>query len=125
MLFGINSIKYKKCDNIDGATVSVNKSEVFMIKYANGTKDIISQNTSTSYNNSSNSDKEVQVVKEHDSPVFGIISLITGILGLGPLAIIFGCIGFSKKRKLKGLAIAGLILGVIYTIVIIAIIAAI
>jgi TM2 domain-containing membrane protein YozV len=47
---GENEIKYKKCYNIDGPTLSIRSSEVVMIKYPNGTKDIIknSNNTSTS-----------------------------------------------------------------------------
>ena len=36
-----NEIKYKKFDNLEGPAYSVNKSTVFMIKYKNGTKDII------------------------------------------------------------------------------------
>ncbi|MEO5569693.1 MAG: hypothetical protein ABIT08_02600 [Bacteroidia bacterium] len=37
---GSNEIKYKKADNIDGPAYSVAKSDVFMIKYENGTKDV-------------------------------------------------------------------------------------
>lgn len=37
----ISDIKYKKTDNLDGPMYLVLKSEVFMIKYKNGTKDII------------------------------------------------------------------------------------
>ncbi len=36
------NITYKKFDNIDGPSYILSKSEVFMIKYANGTKEIIS-----------------------------------------------------------------------------------
>jgi len=36
-------IKYKKFDNPDGPTISMDKQTVFMIRYANGTKDIINQ----------------------------------------------------------------------------------
>jgi len=39
---GINEIKYKKCDYTEGPTYTVQKSEVFMIKYPNGTKDVFS-----------------------------------------------------------------------------------
>jgi len=38
---GYDFIKYKRCDNPDGPQYTVQKSEVFMIKYPNGTKDII------------------------------------------------------------------------------------
>ncbi|MBY0424793.1 MAG: hypothetical protein K2Q22_04070, partial [Cytophagales bacterium] len=40
-----NEIKYKKFDNLEGPTYSIQKSEVFIIKYANGTKDVINQET--------------------------------------------------------------------------------
>jgi hypothetical protein len=35
-------IKYKRFDNLDGPIISVYKREIFMIKYANGVKDIFS-----------------------------------------------------------------------------------
>ncbi|MEP7168137.1 MAG: hypothetical protein ABI855_02080 [Bacteroidota bacterium] len=37
-----NSIKYKKADNPEGPSYSVPKTDVFMIKYVNGTKDVFS-----------------------------------------------------------------------------------
>lgn len=118
-----DEIKYKKCDNVDGPTYSIKKSEVFMIKYKNGTKDIITQNnTTTSTDNSSTStivDKTQKNTKEKKSGAFGIVSLATGIVGLliasiimGPIAMAFGIVGMIN-RKLKGLAIAGLIIGII------------
>jgi hypothetical protein len=33
-------VKYKKWDNLEGPTYSINKTEIFMIKYKNGTKDV-------------------------------------------------------------------------------------
>jgi hypothetical protein len=39
---GTNEIKYKKSDNLDGPSYSVAKSDVFMIKYENGSKDVFS-----------------------------------------------------------------------------------
>lgn len=36
-------IKYKKFDNLEGPTISIEKQTVFMIRYANGTKDVINQ----------------------------------------------------------------------------------
>lgn len=36
---GTKEIKYKKFDNLDGPIFIVKRSEVIMIKYANGTKD--------------------------------------------------------------------------------------
>lgn len=36
-------VKYKKIDNLNGPTFEILKSEIFMIKYENGTKDIINE----------------------------------------------------------------------------------
>lgn len=36
-------IKYKKCDFLDGPTMTISKSDVFMIKYSNGSKEVISE----------------------------------------------------------------------------------
>lgn len=33
-------VKYKRLSHLDGPTIAINKSEVFMIKYENGTKDV-------------------------------------------------------------------------------------
>lgn len=37
---GTTEIKYKKFDNQDGPTYTILRTEVFMIKYANGTKEV-------------------------------------------------------------------------------------
>ena len=53
---------------------------------------------------------------------FGILALVFGIIGFftlgitGILAIIFGAIGLGKDEE-KGLAIAGLILGIVSLVV--------
>lgn len=45
---GVELVKYKRTDNPDGPAYEQRKSEVFMIKYANGAKDVFTTNTSTS-----------------------------------------------------------------------------
>jgi len=40
---GTNEIKYKKHGNESGPTYTISKSEVFLVKYANGTKEVIEQ----------------------------------------------------------------------------------
>lgn len=128
-----DEIKYKKWDNINGPTYSIKKSEVLMIKYSNGTKDIITPNNSTTSKNVS--DKTQNDTEEKKGGGFGIASFVLSLVGplvagplvagllvasviMGPLAIIFGIIGMIN-RKLKGLAIAGLIIGIIDLIVLI------
>ena len=39
----LNVIKYKKFENLNGPTYNIEKHKVFMIKYENGTKDIINE----------------------------------------------------------------------------------
>ena len=126
---GQDEIKYKKCDNLSGPTYSMNKSLVFMIKYSNGTKDIISSDNSTQNNSSpqksptpNNDNSKNDLDDSNGNSVWGIISFVVGLVGLlvlpipfGVVAMIFGGIGVNKK--LKGLAITGLILGFIDLIV--------
>jgi hypothetical protein len=105
---GTEEIRYKKCNTPDGPIYKLKRSEVFMIKYQNGTKDIITP-----------ANKETQVKKTEG---FGLVSFIIGMIGglpLGILALIFGVISLSRfkkepgKYKGKGFAIAGAILGLI------------
>lgn len=43
---GLNAIKYKKIDNPNGPTYMLENSEIFMIKYENGSKDVFSESVS-------------------------------------------------------------------------------
>jgi hypothetical protein len=47
-------IKYKKFDNLGGPTIDILKSDVFMIKYANGTKDVMASSISPASTESGN-----------------------------------------------------------------------
>ncbi|MFT5723279.1 MAG: hypothetical protein ACI9JN_000388 [Bacteroidia bacterium] len=40
---GVSEVRYKRCDNQTGPTYVMNKSDIFMIKYSNGTKDVIQE----------------------------------------------------------------------------------
>jgi len=127
----IDAIKYKKCDNLNGPTYPIKKSKVFMLKYPNATKDIISPNNSTpkniSENNNSSSANNDNTHKKTAGLavavfVIGLVGLVTP-LGIGLvcelLALIFGAVSLAKiKRhpdeyKGKGLAITSLILGLV------------
>jgi len=109
---GITEIKYKNCNNLNGPVIIIKNSDVWYIDYANGTRDIIkSQNTSSPAGANRNTDKK--------GGGFGIVSIVTAIIGLfigaiilGPTGIIFGIVGMNN-RKLQGLAIAGFIIGFI------------
>ncbi len=116
-------IKYKRCDNLDGPLITVNKSDVFMIKYANGTKEVFKDTPSTKPNQQqqpqNNGNKNVN--KQPEVLPLAIASLVAGLLWvyfLGSIAaIIMGAIAIRKineepgKYQGKGLAIAGIVLG--------------
>lgn len=111
-------VKYKRCDNIEGPTITVNKSSVFSLTYANGSKEIMkteifgTNNSNINENNSQNKKKGL-----------AIASLVLGIVGFffggGLLGLIFGAIQLSLIRKYpneyggKTMAFAGLVLGII------------
>lgn len=117
---GATEIKYKLCDNLDGPTFSKNKSEVFMIKYPNGTSTVISEfdTKSTASQESGSGEKKTEPLS--------LISFISSLVGLFIFGIVFGiasvimsAIGLGKinknpeKWKGKGFAIAGIIIGII------------
>ena len=55
-----DQVKYKKWENIDGPTYTSLKSEVFMIKYQNGTKDVFNTQQSININNTPVSNEDVK-----------------------------------------------------------------
>jgi hypothetical protein len=77
---GIKEIKYKRCDNEQGPTISILNSNVVMIKYPNGTKDIIKSATSSSDDT------------EPKTNVYALLSIICGVLSVITL---FGSILFA------------------------------
>lgn len=92
---GIKEIKYKRCDNQEGPTISILNSSVLMIKYPNGTKDIIKSSRN-------NEDEEPKLnVYALFSLIFGILSLLTVFGGLifGLLAIIFSEQAYKELKK--------------------------
>lgn len=56
---------------------------------------------------------EQQRTEKEDSGVYGILSLVFGLLGIFPAAIVLGVIGLEKHRKYRELALTGLILGIL------------
>lgn len=96
---GIGDITYKRCDNLTGPTYTQKKSEVFMIEYNNGTKDVFETHVEDEY-------YVVGGYKESAPPTVvrtdskSIASLVLGILSivlvgwggfaLGIMAIVYG-----------------------------------
>ena len=94
-------IKYKRCDNIDGPTIVINKSDVSKIKYVNGITELINAPSTSEdqdyYSPSSKSQKPLRA-NPNGKPyhktlnVFAIASLVAAVLALTvilPLALLY------------------------------------
>lgn len=114
---GLNEVKYRRCDNLDGPVISVSKSDISVIKYNNGTKDYFTSNSAVT----NNYDSDTRKIEG-----LGLAGFISGIVGLfvlgiplGLVAMIFGGISLIKiekqptKYKGKGFALASLIVGTV------------
>ena len=113
---GLLEIKYKKCDNINGPLYTVDKTEVLMIQYSNGTNEIIENKKSPSFNNKPDTSNS----KYHPLAVAALICSTAGIFlyGIGILlGLIFGAIALKKIKenptefKGRGMALTGVIIG--------------
>lgn len=80
---GSSEVKYKSCDNQNGPTFYKNNSEIFMIKYSNGTKTIMEDSQS-------NSDKTTVNKETNDNP--GDRSFMIAVI----LWFFLGLLGFHR-----------------------------
>lgn len=118
---GLSEIKYKRCDNIEGPLVIINKSDVFKIKYPNGTEElIVTKEKKSERVIKSNEDTSAQKTNllTTISLILGILSIFTFIIGIfGIGAIITGALGLKEiknnpnRYKGKDLGLVGIILG--------------
>jgi hypothetical protein len=125
---GVNEIRYKKCDRPDGPDYTISKRDVLSIKYSNGEVERFSSGTNSS---SSNTARNSPASSQNDGPrtdPFAIVAISAGGLaiftGLGSLllgaaAVVFGALSLSRIRKEpnrfkgRGLAMAGMIIGIV------------
>lgn len=98
---GQTEVKYKNCDNQNGPTFSKNKSEIFMIKYPNGTSTVIEESKSNSSNvtvnvnttsnsNPTNKSVDIAVVLWFFLGLLGIHRFYLGHIGMGILYLLTG-----------------------------------
>jgi TM2 domain-containing membrane protein YozV len=93
---GTSEIKYKNCDNQNGPTFSKQKSEVFMIKYPNGTSTVIedqrgdSKAKSNSGGNSNDRSLVVAVLLWFFFGLIGVHRFYLGDIGMGVLYLLTG-----------------------------------
>jgi Domain of unknown function (DUF4190) len=132
---GVNEIKYKKCDRQDGPDYTVLKRDVLSIKYSNGEVERFNS-ASSSYNTPSQSSNNNRSYSSPTNPQddgpstdpFAIVAISAGGLALltgygsflfGAGALVFGALSLSRIRKEpgrfkgKGLAIAGMVIGIV------------
>lgn len=122
---GINDISYKKCDNLTGPNYVVDKSEIFMIEYTNGDKDVFDVKANEEYYvQGADVEQEATSTEKYSivSLVLGIVSILTIGMGgflLGILGIIFGNKALSRiknnegRQKGSSMARTGIILGIV------------
>jgi hypothetical protein len=120
---GIDIIKYKECNNLDGPDIILAKSRVLSIRYKNGK--IVHINTSDTNNYYSKSPAAGKTHQNNPPNGMAVASLVCGIAGLllielaipSVLAIIFGIVALTKIKKYpdrygqKTLAILGIVFG--------------
>ncbi|MBX3165423.1 MAG: DUF4190 domain-containing protein [Bacteroidetes bacterium] len=126
-LIEINSseVRYKRCDMPNGPLYVAKKSEIFMVKYANGTREIFKNEPEVSDNGKKQSYQPIYV-QQKKVPATATIALVFGILGIYPLTVIGSIVavvcGAVALRQIKrnpdkyegaGRAMAGLIMGII------------
>lgn len=139
---GIDVIKYKKCNHIDGPIYNIPKSAVLMIEYANGTREVIKQdqkseqqisepeysNVDNVYNDTYGAPRKERrrveglglagfITALVSVPIWWLVSWIGGLVG-GIIGIVFGAIGISRCKKNpaltgKGFAITSLVIGIV------------
>lgn len=80
-------IKYKRCDQLEGPLYVARKSDVFMIKYANGTREVFKNETVTPATQNPERSAMVNDGYKKTHPL-AILSLIFSILGIYPLFLI-------------------------------------
>ena len=112
-----SEIKYKRCGISNSPTYSIRKSNISVIKYANGTRDFFTGSGPVDYRYSTE-ERRVEGLG-----LAGFIASIGGlfVLGIpfGLLAVIFGSISFGRikrdpgRYKGKGYAITSIILGIV------------
>jgi hypothetical protein len=115
-------VKYKKCDMPDGPVYVVKKSELFMIRYANGTREVFKEEVKPNPEKPKNAPLKKVHPMAMAALILGIVSYILFFIGFIPaiLAIVFGDIARERIRQQPDLyegevlAKVGKMLGIVY-----------
>lgn len=120
---GVGEVKYKKCDNMMGPNYSIKKSDVFMIKYTNGTKDVFKNESYTESQNNNNNKIGKKSRRVNRIALWGFILALVGLfilaIPLGVTAVIMGILGLIKISKNsefergEGYAVLAIVIGLL------------
>ena len=108
-------IKYRKCSNLEGPLISVSRKSILMIRYADGTKEIISIGKRIKKNDHYIQEPNLQSGLAFVSVIFAVFSSV--IFYLSTLNYVFALAGFvcglisllKSKDKNKVMSLIGLI----------------
>jgi hypothetical protein len=115
---GQHEIRYRKCEDAQGPVFVVNITDVFMIKYPNGTRDYFTSERSPAPSMGGTAPK-----KTDGMAVAGFVGSLVGLfiagIPLGIMAIVFGFVSLGKikrhpeRYKGRGFGIASIIIGAV------------
>jgi hypothetical protein len=115
---GQREIRYRKCGDSEGPVFVANITEVFMIKYPNGTRDYFTSERGPAPSMGGTAPK-----KTEGMALAGFIGSLVGLfimgIPLGIMAIVFGFVSLGKidrhpeRYKGRGFAIASIIIGAV------------
>lgn len=108
-------VKYKRCDFIDGPIIAVRKSEIFMIKYSNGTKEVFKQEINQPISKNENFEKLPVRSNERYNTTKEIAPNATlgFILGLISLLILFLPISVTSNGTLALIVLSSIVSAIV------------
>ncbi len=98
-----NDVKYKKCDLPDGPMYVAKRADVFMITYANGTKEVF-KSESTPAQNTSSTQKDQNYSgprKTHPMAILALVFCVLGFFTYGLFSIFSVLAARSAERKIR------------------------
>lgn len=117
-----SDIKYSKCDNPQGVMYTINKKDVLMIKYANGSKDVFNDTETNKIENKTEEiDKNLPV---HPLAVLGfLLAFLFPFIGAILCAVAVNQIDKNPtKYRGRKLAVAGSVIALILSVIILIVI---
>ncbi len=85
---GTKEVKYNICDDEDGPLFTIKKSDIFKIKYANGTSEVMSKRSSVSVSGEEGKSQIIALVLVLLVGILGIHRFYLGHIGVGVLMLL-------------------------------------